>query len=652
MKKRFLTTLFFLVSTITILMAQAPEQMSYQAIVRDSQGQLVANQSLSATVKVRIGSTDIFNQTYNVNTNAHGLLTLNFGDPVFMSINWENATISCEVKQGGTIYMAENFQPVVAVPLSLYATSMNRDTLHSYLNRDGHILDIRHYMEQNRTYIIYNDMIIHQALEDTAANIRRDIAIMDSAIRSALVDTARDIRSALVDSSRDIRIALVDSTADIRTYIGVREAAVRSALVDTAADIRTDMGLMDAAIRSALVDTAADIRTFIGTREAAVRSALVDTATNIHTDMGIMDAAIRSALIDTAADLRNAINMPEKQTLDSVLTLGNDAGAKQIKNLQDPTDPQDAVTKKVLEESIQLRVSYAGDTLYLGSQWVLIPGISAEMYYPKVTTNIISNITLANATAGGNVTAQGANEVIARGVCWSTSPNPTLSNSYTVDGSGLGFFASSISGLTNNTSYYVRAYATNSAGTGYGNDIVFRTSSCLPVTDIDGNTYQVLQLGSQCWMRENLRVTKYATGTTIDLGDSLSNSIPYRYYPDGDLNNVSTYGYLYNWAAVMSGTGGSSSNPSGVQGICPTGWHLPSIAEWTQLTDYVSSQPSYLCNSDTGSHIAKALVSTSGWEILSWYSGTCAIGDTTATNNATGFNAFPAGEAGNYFLDL
>ncbi len=599
MKKRFITTLVFLISTITILMAQAPEQMSYQAIVRDSQGQLVANQSLSATVKVRVGSTDIFNQTYHVNTNAHGLLTLNFGDPVFMSINWENATISCEVKQGGTIYMAENFQPVVAVPLSLYATSMNRDTLHSYLDRDSNILYIRHYMEQNRTYIIYNDMIIHQALEDTAANIRRDINIIDSAIRSALVDTAR-------------------------------------------------------AIRSALVDSASDIRTFIGVREAAVRSALVDTADNIRTDMGVMDAAIRSALVDTAADLRNAINMPEKQTLDSVLTLDNDAGAKQIKNLQDPTDPQDAVTKKVLNESIQLRVSYAGDTLYLGSsQWVLIPGISAEMYYPKVTTNIISNMTSTNANGGGNVTTQGDNAVIARGVCWSTSPNPTLSNSYTVDGIGLGVFASSITGLTSNTTYYVRAYATNSAGTGYGNDIVFRTfPPCLPVTDVDGNTYQVLQLGSQCWMRENLRVTKYTTGTNIELGDSLSNSIPYRYYPNGDINNVSTYGYLYNWAAVMKGAGSSSSNPSGVQGICPNGWHLPSIAEWTQLTDYVSSQPSYLCYSDTGSHIAKALVSTTGWEILSWYSGTCVIGDTTDTNNATGFNAFPAGEAGNYFLDL
>ena len=592
MKKRFLTIVFFFISTSAILIAQVPEQMSYQAIVRDSHGQLVVNQSLSATVKVRIGATDVFNQTYNVTTNAHGLLTLNFGDPVFMSINWENATISCEVKQGGTIYMAENFQPVMAVPLSLYAISMNRDTLHSYLDRDSNILHIRHYMEQNRTYIIYNDIVIHQALEDTAAHIRREMATMDSAIRSALVDTASYIRSALVDSSRDIRIALVDSAADIR---------------------------------SALMDTAADIRTFIGIREAAVRS----------------------ALLDTAADLRNAINMPETQNLDSVLSLGNDAGSRQIKNLQDPTDPQDAVTKLFLENFSSLRVGN-GDTLFIGSsQWIIIPGISIPngmLNIPEVITTSISTMIDVSATSGGNVTSDGNTTLTARGVCWSTSPNPTLSNSYTDDGIASGVFTSSITGLTANTNYYVRAYATNSVGTAYGNEVVFRTlPSCVDgITDIEGNHYSGVKIGSQCWMRENLRVTKYATGTTIALagGTIISNSTPYRYYPNGDEANVSTYGYLYNWPATMNSLGSSPSNPSGIQGVCPDGWHLPSVEEWTQLTDYVSAQPAYHCNADS-TYIAKALASTSGWVT---FSGACYVGDNPSANNATGFSAVPAGE--------
>ena len=105
------------------------------------------------------------------------------------------------------------------------------------------------------------------------------------------------------------------------------------------------------------------------------------------------------------------------------------------------------------------------------------------------------------------------------------------------------------------------------------------------LTDIDGNVYNTVQIGSQCWMKENLRVTKYANDTTIPLWNSTNFSTVYRYYPDNDSSNVSTYGYLYNWAAVMGGSGSSSTNPSGMQGICPAGWHLPSDAEWTQLTE-------------------------------------------------------------------
>ena len=83
----------------------------------------------------------------------------------------------------------------------------------------------------------------------------------------------------------------------------------------------------------------------------------------------------------------------------------------------------------------------------------------------------------------------------------------------------------------------------------------------------------------------------------------------------------------------------SSANPSGVQGICPTGWHVPSDAEWTQLTDYVSSQSQYVCSS-TSTQIAKALASTTSWTSSNT---TCAVGNTPSNNNATGFSALPAG---------
>ncbi|MEE4356386.1 MAG: fibronectin type III domain-containing protein, partial [Desulfococcaceae bacterium] len=99
---------------------------------------------------------------------------------------------------------------------------------------------------------------------------------------------------------------------------------------------------------------------------------------------------------------------------------------------------------------------------------------------PTVTTSSAGSITQTNAVSGGNVSSDGGATVIARGVCWSTSQNPTISNNKTSDGTGTGIFTSSISGLSLNTSYYVRSYATNSAGTAYGNQVSFTT---LPSTD-------------------------------------------------------------------------------------------------------------------------------------------------------------------------
>jgi hypothetical protein len=94
---------------------------------------------------------------------------------------------------------------------------------------------------------------------------------------------------------------------------------------------------------------------------------------------------------------------------------------------------------------------------------------------PKVTTNTVTNIKSTTATCGGNVTSDGGAAVSARGVCWSISPNPTLNNSHSRDGSGIGTFTSYLTSLSKHTVYYVRAYATNLNGTAYGNQQSFTT---------------------------------------------------------------------------------------------------------------------------------------------------------------------------------
>ena len=105
------------------------------------------------------------------------------------------------------------------------------------------------------------------------------------------------------------------------------------------------------------------------------------------------------------------------------------------------------------------------------------PGGGTTTVAPTVSTSAISAITSTSASCGGNVTADGGASVTARGVCWSTTANPTTANSKTSDGSGIGIFTSSITGLTAGTTYNVRAYATNSVGTSYGSNVTFTASS-------------------------------------------------------------------------------------------------------------------------------------------------------------------------------
>ena len=267
---------------------------------------------------------------------------------------------------------------------------------------------------------------------------------------------------------------------------------------------------------------------------------------------------------------------------------------------------------------------------------------------PTITTQAVTDVKYVSASCGGNVTATGGASVTARGVCWSTTSNPTIDDAHTTNGTGTGSYTSSITGLIPGTTYYVRAYATNSVGTAYGEQRSLTTLPYTPstITDVDGNVYNTVLIGNQVWMRENLRTTKYATGTTIPLGTTTSYDDAYRYYPNNNSANVSTYGYLYNWPAVMKGSASSSANPSGVQGICPDGWHVPSDAEWTELTNYVSSQSQYVCGGDED-NIAKALASETGW-ISS--TDNCDVGYNPIANNATGFSARPAGNyLGNYY---
>jgi uncharacterized protein (TIGR02145 family) len=233
--------------------------------------------------------------------------------------------------------------------------------------------------------------------------------------------------------------------------------------------------------------------------------------------------------------------------------------------------------------------------------------------------------------------------VTARGVCWSTSPAPTLDDDFTTDGDGLGSFTSDLADLECGTTYYVRSYATNIAGTGYGNEQTFTTDDCTTVTDYDGNIYSIVVIGTQSWMGENLKTTHYADGTAIQLVENeatwaalSATEKAYCWYQNAPANGIN-YGALYTWAAATNGVAGDA-NPSGIQGVCPTGWHLPGDAEFKQLEMYLGmSQAEADATAWRGTDEGGKLKETG---TLRWTT------PNTGATNESGFGARPGGLRG------
>ena len=232
-------------------------------------------------------------------------------------------------------------------------------------------------------------------------------------------------------------------------------------------------------------------------------------------------------------------------------------------------------------EHIGARVSATGDTLVVGGNSVIIPGVSAANFPPAVLG------CMDNAACNYNSAA-------------TQSDNSCLYTGATCD-----------DGNANTTNDVINGNC-ECAGTAVGNGTYIPGNG---TTDIDGNTYTSIIINGQEWMQQNLAVTKYRNGDPIPTG--LSNTTwqnttsgAYAIY-NNDAANNNLYGKLYNWHAV---------NDS--RGLCPTGWHVPSDAEWTTLETNLG-----------GSSVAGGkMKATTGWN-----------SPNTGATNSSGFTAFPGG---------
>ncbi len=272
--------------------------------------------------------------------------------------------------------------------------------------------------------------------------------------------------------------------------------------------------------------------------------------------------------------------------------------------------------------------------------------IPTAVTLPTLTSTAVSGITINAAATGGTITSDGGAPITARGVVWSNLPNPTIDlATKTTDGTGIGTFTSAISGLNPNWDYHVRAYATNSAGTAYGNEITFTTlqnSTAInvpgpSVTDIDDNIYTSVTICNQTWTKSNLNVSKYTDGTPIpqvtDPTQWANLTTGAWCYYENITANGTKYGKLYNWCAVAGIYDvASANNPALRKKLAPTGWHVPTDAEWSSLINCLDP------NADGGNNvpnIAGGKMKATGTSL--W------ISPNTDATNESGFTALPGG---------
>lgn len=311
---------------------------------------------------------------------------------------------------------------------------------------------------------------------------------------------------------------------------------------------------------------------------------------------------------------------------------------------------------------------------------------------PVVTTLAPTSLVDTGATLKGNVVSECGSAITARGFRWGRLDEAQAHDTVAAT-AGTGEFNVVLTQLTEQTDYFVIAYATNGTGTAWGDTVKFTTPAAGPdyscfvtnvgnneivdqetgriikVKDHQNNEYKIVQIGSQCWLAWNMRCTTSPSTThsivvsgstsTKDFS-SFTSKVAKDRFPGCD-----SCGLLYNWNAAMdvykSGSAEVLSQGAGSQdattsfqatigtnhrGICPAGWHVPTPAEWNELESYVGQN--YACGNNPA-YVAKALAWNEGWSSANLWQ-TCEPGrDQETTNNATGFSARPQGQfASNY----
>jgi len=670
-------TLTLFAAILLLAVGATAQKLSYQAVVRNDANELVAGATVQVTVSILNATGDVqyAENHVNVQTNLNGLLSLMIGDgtptgtATMADVVWTGASVKTIITLPGGASVT-SVTPVNAVPYALYADNVDpsvvEDAVTDYIAAHG---------------------------AGGEANVQADWNVTDPTsdayIQNKPVDVSAFNNNAGYITSADIP---VQANADWDATSGVAQILHKPTGVSA---FDNDANYITAADIPAIPTVPSDV------------SAFNNDANYITNTGSCANSVDLCALMDRLAILENQLQPIVIQT-EGVTAVSEHSFTVNGKVLTDgstsinqrgfvyaashnPTLDNNSVNNGsgTGEYTSTITELTAGTTYfvrafatnvngtYYGNEVAVTTTATTPSVLPSVTTITVTNVTTSEATVRGAVTSDGGENVTQRGFVYGTEHNLSIASSSIVyHGTGVGQYVNLLSSLLSGQTYYVRAFATNNVGTAYGDELTFTTTTPSPVagdavpcpgtptvTDHEGNVYNTVQIGTQCWTKENLRTTTSPSTGTYLIPPAGTNETfagkQARWYDDDSATYAPrNYGLLYNWNAAMDtfniDFGELSVNPvSGEfwigftdlrRGICPQGWHVPSDAEWTTLADYLNAREEYR-SGDIDGYIGKALASTTGWAISTTSHD---VGNIQSANNLTGFSAIPAG----YCYDL
>ena len=622
MKKLF--TLFVIIALTISVFAQSPQKMSYQAVVRNTSGVLMANQSVGMKISILQGSatgTAVYVETHTTTTNANGLATIEIGGGTivtgtFTGISWSSGTYFIKTETdpaGGINYTITGTSQILSVPYALYAKTAKTADYNDLTNKpslfDGAWTSLtgKPSFATVATSGSYNDLLNRPTLFDgswsgitakpttlTGYGITDAMSISHAAnnITTSNINNwnsaygwGNHASAGYVPSSRTITIngntlnLSANNTWNVGTVTSV--GMTLPGIFTVSGSPVTSIGTLTASLASQTANLI--FASPNGTAGSPVFRALAN-ADIPNLDWNKITTGKPNTLVGYG--IIDAVNKSENQTITGVKTFKGttsdmEAPLFEVKNKDGQTIfavYNEGVRIWVADGAKGTKGGFAVQGFDMTTDYMVIKPDSANFYVREMTPTFSSSFNII-----------GVKQNMAR-------KSLMFARTDTVG----------VSGVMNLRNNLLVQGNLNIAGTIYNK-----------ITDVDGNSYNTIVIGTQTWMAENLKTTKLNDGTNIPLVTSATTwgtlSTPaYCWFNNDEATYKVPYGALYNWFTANTGK------------LCPSGWHIPSDAEWTTFTDYFGGL------SIAGGKMKEA--GTSHW-----------ISPNIGATNESGFTGLPAG---------